>query len=381
MPVRADVEPGMITWARERSRLTREDLARRFPRLEDWEQGELSPTIKQLERFARATHAPLGFFFLPEPPEEKIPIPDFRTMPGARNGQTSPDLLDTIYLCEQRQDWYRSFARLMREGPAEPVAALTLDTPLIVAAEAMRAALRFEVDDRGYGWADALRRLVEHAEDLGILVMVSGVVGSDTHRPLDPAEFRGFALVDPLAPVVFVNGADTKAAQIFTLVHELAHIWLGQSALSNPDASAVAGASVERWCNAVAAEVLVPLAGFRDDFDRQARLTDELDRHARRYKVSTLVVLRRAHDAGFLDAEAYRAAAAAELDRVLALVEERGSGGNFYNTQLARVSRRFARAIITSTLEGRTLYREAFQLLGFKKLSTFETLADRLGVG
>ena len=371
----------MITWARERSRLTREDLARRFPRLEDWEQGELSPTIKQLERFARATHAPLGFFFLPEPPEEKIPIPDFRTMPGARNGQTSPDLLDTIYLCEQRQDWYRSFARLMREGPAEPVAALTLDTPLIVAAEAMRAALRFEVDDRGYGWADALRRLVEHAEDLGILVMVSGVVGSDTHRPLDPAEFRGFALVDPLAPLVFVNGADTKAAQIFTLVHELAHIWLGQSALSNPDASAVAGASVERWCNAVAAEVLVPLAGFRDDFDRQARLTDELDRHARRYKVSTLVVLRRAHDAGFLDAEAYRAAAAAELDRVLALVEERGSGGNFYNTQLARVSRRFARAIITSTLEGRTLYREAFQLLGFKKLSTFETLADRLGVG
>ena len=222
MPVRADVEPGMITWARERSRLTREDLARRFPRLEDWEQGELSPTIKQLERFARATHAPLGFFFLPEPPEEKIPIPDFRTMPGARNGQTSPDLLDTIYLCEQRQDWYRSFARLMREGPAEPVAALTLDTPLIVAAEAMRAALRFEVDDRGYGWADALRRLVEHAEDLGILVMVSGVVGSDTHRPLDPAEFRGFALVDPLAPLVFVNGADTKAAQIFTLVHELA---------------------------------------------------------------------------------------------------------------------------------------------------------------
>ena len=369
-------------WARERSGLEVEDLTHRFPRLGEWERGARAPTLKQLEGFASATRTPVGFLFLPEPPEERVPIPDYRTMGDAQIARPSPDLLDTIFQCQQRQEWYRDFAQLSREDPVAFVGSLGTGAPIGEAAAAMREALAFDVDQRGSSWGEALRLLSERAEDAGVLVMVSGVVGSNTHRKLDPREFRGFALVDQLAPLVFINGADTKAAQIFTLAHELAHLWLGETALSDADLIRVPATAVEQWCNRVAAEFLVPLDAIRADYDADRSLAEELERLAARFRVSTLVVVRRIHDADRMSWDEYRDAYRAELERILEILSERGSatGGNFYNTQPVRVSKRFARAVITSTLEGQTLHRDAFQMLGFKKLSTFHELAERLGV-
>src|SRR5258708_21057731 len=100
-------------------------------------------------------------------------------------------------------------------------------------------------------WTEALRRFIEQADALGVLVMVNGVVGSNNRRKLDPQEFRGFALADNLAPLVFINGADSKAAQMFTLAHELSHIWLGLSAVPHPQPSLVPEHDAERCCNLV----------------------------------------------------------------------------------------------------------------------------------
>jgi Zn-dependent peptidase ImmA (M78 family) len=244
----------------------------------------------------------------------------------------------------------------------------------------MRTVLTFDLSERGSSWTEALTGLIERAEDIGILVMVNGVVGSNTRRKLDPAEFRGFALVDELAPVVFINGADTKAAQIFTLAHELAHVWLGETGLDDAAIASPPNSQIERWCNLVAAEFLIPLADLREEFNQDAELAFELDRLATLFRVSTLVVLRRVRDAGFVSADEYPTLYRAELQRVLGLIGERGSGGNFYNTLPVRVSKRFARALLADTLEGRTLYRDAFQMLGFKKLSTFRELSEKLGV-
>ena len=200
----------------------------------------------------------MGFFFLPSPPDEQVPIPDLRTVGDRGVRRPSPDLLDTIYQCQQRQEWYRDYVRGIGLDPVAHVGSLSTATPVDEAASAVTAAMSFSVERRGSNWSEAFGYLRDQAEDNGVLVMVSGVVGSNTRRKLDPAEFRGFALSDPLTPLVFVNGADTKAAQIFTLAHELAHIWLGQSALSDADLSVQATDNVERWCNRVAAEVLVP---------------------------------------------------------------------------------------------------------------------------
>jgi Zn-dependent peptidase ImmA (M78 family) len=382
MTVRVSIRSEMLAWARDRSRVSPDDLGVKFPALSAWEAGTKQPTLKQLEKFAEATHTPIGYLFLPEPPEEELPVPDFRTIGDVAIGRASPDLLDTIYQCQQRQDWYRDFARIHREDRVAFVGTLTVDVDIVDAARQIRSLLNFGPTERGSSWSEAFSRLSESAELRGVLVMVNGVVGSNTHRKLDSEEFRGFALSDDLAPLVFVNGTDTKAAQIFTLAHELAHIWLGESGVDDADmANAPSSNAIERWCNAVAAEFLVPAAELQGVEIDRGDLTDDLQRLARIFKVSTLVVLRRLFDVGYLTLAQLRVAYSKERERVLALIEERPSGGgNFYNTQPVRVSKRFARALIESTLEGQTLHRDAYQMLGFKKHSTFDELARHLGV-
>jgi Zn-dependent peptidase ImmA (M78 family) len=184
--------------------------------------------------------------------------------------------------------------------------------------------------------------------------------------------------VDTLAPLVFVNGADTKSAQMFTVAHELAHVWLGQTALSDVGPVSEEGHGAERWCNLVAAEFLVPVDVLRRELRASENLALECRRLARVFKVSTLVVLRRLHDVGALTRDAMWRAYEEERTRLLSL--PKSSGGNFYSTQPVRVSKRFARAVIGNTLEGHTLYRDAFRLLGISKVETFRELGRGLAV-
>lgn len=378
---RVEVQPELLRWAQDRAGLEREDLVERFPKLPEWERGERQPTIKQLEAYAKKTRTPVGYLLLPEPPTEEVPIPDLRTIGLEGLRRPSPNLLDTIYICQQRQDWYREFARSMREEPLAFVGSANLDDdPATIAAE-IRDELHFDMAERaGYStWMEALRESIRQAEDGGLLVMVNGVVGNNNYRKLDPEEFRGFALSDEYAPLVFINGADTKAAQMFTLAHEIAHIWLGRSALSDVQAASEPAHTVERWCNQVAAEVLVPLDAVERQYRRTEPLQDEMERLAGEFKVSTLVILRRIHDAGGLtEPEMWR-----EFRRERARLMELsggGSGGNFYNTLTSRVGNRFTKALVASTLEGQTLRRDAMQMLGISSLETFHKLGRRTGV-
>ena len=381
MSLRVPVNPELLHWALLRSGRTPEGLSGRFRKLGDWLEGKVQPTLNQLEDFARATHTAIGYFFLPEPPEEVLPIPDFRTLPEARNQPPSVDLLETIYLCQQRQNWYRDYARLQREPLVAFVGSATLDESPTTVAARMRQHLGFDIEARRQmgTWTEALRAFIRLAEEAGVLVMVSGVVGSNTRRPLDVAEFRGFALADELAPLVFINGKDSKAAQMFTLAHELAHLWLGASGVSDSEARILPDDRTERWSSAVAAELLAPLEAVRAASADQEPLPDTLQRLARHFKVSTLVILRRLFDAGRIDRKTLDTTWQAELER-LKRVAPAGPGGDFYNTLGAHVGKRLARAVIVSTLEGQTPFTDAFRLLGVRKSRTFYEEARRLGI-
>ena len=386
MSVRVEVRPRVLEWARARSGIDDEVWEQRFPRYAAWLAGEAAPTLKQLEDFARKTHTPVGFFFLEEPPVETVPIPDFRTVgdrPVAEAGEVvSADLLDVIYACERRQEWYRDNQLLEGEPPLPFVGVASTTDAVDDVAGQMRQVFDWTAQSRAACRTSdaALTWLREHAEAAGVLVMISGIVGSNTHRTLDPQEFRGFALVDRYAAVVFVNGADSKAAQVFTLVHELAHLWLGETALSDLDPQSIRSNAVERWCNQVAAEFLVPMAEFRQRFDQRTDLRAQLRPLVEHFRVSSQVILGRVREAGALTWDDYLAELDVERQRVAAFLADRGGGGNYYNTKPVQVSRRFASALIASAKEGRTPYTRAFRLLDVKKESTFDGLADRLGV-
>ena len=372
------VSPQLVRWARERAGASGANLRQQFPKLEQWERGEAQPTLRQLEKFAKAAYVPIGYLFLPEPPEERTPIPDLRTVAGRGVRRPSPDLLDVLYLCQRRQAWYREFAQISGEERAGFVGSARIDSAPEQVAESMVRLLGFDVEARRDcpTWTEALRRFIERAEYAGTLVMISGIVGSNTHRGLDPEEFRGFALSDDLAPLVFINGADTRAAQMFTLAHELAHLWLGESALSDVGPASTPAQRIEVWCNRVAAEFLVPLDDLRRELTGGDPLA-EVPRLARTFKVSTLVVLRRLLDARRITRGTFNEAYAEECGRLAA--RRAPGGGDFYLTQAARVSRRFARAIVGSTLEGQTLYRDAFQMLGIAKEATFRRFGRDMG--
>ena len=359
--IRAPIKPELFVWARERAGIESEALTKRFKKLPEWERGEALPTVKQAKDFARAVHVPVGYLFLPEPPKETLPIDDFRTLGGKAIVRPSPDLLDMIHICQERQQWYKEFAREEGEPELTFVGTATVDTPPKTVAKRIRNLLHFDVQTRKKCkyWTDALRLFVHQAESAGILVMVSGVVMSNTHRRLDSREFRGFALSDPLAPLVFVT-----------------------SALSNMDASSgIDFRREEVWCNAVAADLLVPIDILRAKIDDNDVPLEELMRTlAHDFKVSTLVILRRLLDTGHIDRDLFDIVWNRECDFLHSQANNQGSGGNFFPTTLVRVGHRFARALVISTIEGHTSYRDACRMLGISNLDTLDRIGREVGV-
>ena len=367
--VRAALEPAVLRWARERAGLGAETVAAKMgvrpDQVEAWERsGRIS--VSQADRLARHTHTPVGYLYLREPPEDDLPIADFRAARGAGASRPSPDLLDTVHAMTRRQAWMRE--ELAEDG-AEAlsfVGRAAGPTPAEAAA-AMWESLGLTADwsSRRRSWTDALRHLRDRAEASGILVVFDGVVGNNTHRRLDRKEFQGFALVDRHAPLVFVNSADFKAAQMFTLAHELAHVFTGATGVSNLEVDRAPDHQVERFCNGVAAEFLVPEEQLTAHWNGADAVGDAIQAVARRFRVSVLVAARRALDLRLIGRSDFRSFYDSYCEHAIRRREE-PAGGNFWNSQNVRIGRRFGAAVSRAVKEGRLSYREAYSLTGLR---------------
>lgn len=379
MATQALINPTLLRWARERADLDLEDAALsanvKPTQLESWEKGESRPTFRQAQNLAHIYHAPFGYLFLQEPPAEPLPLPDLRTVGGAPVPRPSIDLLETVRIALQRLEWYLDYQKDHGLEPLPFVGRFRLDSPVIEVAADIRNTLNVTVEQGQRTWEIYFRELIEAAERAGVLIMRSGIVGSNTHRKLDVSEFRGFAISDHFAPVVFINSADAPAARLFTLMHELAHIWIGTSGVS----SGAPGNNrrEEAFCNAVAGEFLVPQEIFLPHWQRgPAELDLRVAELARRFHVSRLVIMRRAFDLGLVDQATYN-------DHYLAVLaafrNQENGGGNFYRTAGAKNSTRFAQAVVTEALSGRLLLREAGRLLGVQP-NKIREFADQIGI-
>lgn len=359
-----NVSPAMLHWAAQRLGTSVAGLADEMAapsRVEKFAGGTL--TIGQALELASKARIPFGYLFLSEPPADRQPpIPDLRqTIDPEPLDAAFFDLLEDV---EAKRAW---FAQHLRENdiPGPPFVGKFAGKG--ASHSAVAAHIRHTI-----GLKDADREacrtpdkfydlLAERFEAEGLLVFRSGVAKGNPHRPLAVSQFRGFAIADPLVPVVFVNGRDAPAAWIFTLLHEAAHVWLGVSGVSDSSASVpgVPEHQLEAFCNRVAAEVLVP----EDEFHRAwrgDRSGAPILALSRAFVVSRLVIARRALDAGLISQAEY------EQVRTLSMPTRTTAGGNPYATIPIRSSRRFTRVVLDSAMAGETMLREAARLLNVR---------------
>lgn len=360
---RVTINSGMIRWGIERSGLTTQLLENKFPKISEWLTGEISPTLNQLQNLAKKIKVPIGYFFLIEPPEGSLSVPYYRTTRTFAPMNPSPELIDTLFAMQRRQLWLREFYlengndRLDFIGSAK-----TTDAVERVAAS-IRNYLRLPESwaEQHPTWESALRYLYHCVDEVGINVVVNGIVGNNTHRILSPREFRGFVLVDDYAPIVFVNNADGKAAQMFTIAHELAHLWFGASAIFDLEQLQPADNDIEISCNKIAAEFLVPACSLHDAWNTLRNKTNAYQQLARRFKVSEIVIVRRLLDLGLISKamffEFYKVFQSEVDERI-----RKESGGDYYKNQGLRVGKNFMRAVVQAVGEGRLQHIDAFRL-------------------
>jgi Zn-dependent peptidase ImmA (M78 family) len=376
----AKINTDMLTWARERSGVAVPEFAQKCgvseEILNEWETGRRFMTFNQAMRYAEKAHVPFGYLFLSQPPVDNLPIPDLRTVDSQSCLQPSAELLDLIKLMLLRQEWYKEYLKQQLAEPNPIVGRFSVRDGAMAIVKNMRAELGVgEHPDRGK-WEDYYRDLVGKIESLGILVMRQSYLGHHT-RPLRVEEFRGFAIADDYAPIIFVNHGDALGARLFTLIHELCHIWIGQSGIS--DASTKTRRREEILCNEVAAEFLVPAYEFESlwegNIDSWQANLPRLEAH---FHVSTWTLARRALTLNFITQDQYHRYITARQE---AYRNKEPSGGpTYYQAKKAQISNLFSRAVVNEALNGQLLLREASQLLGGIKPSKIANFAKELGV-
>ena len=360
---RVNINRDLIEWAIVRAGHDLEEYLLANPKVNEWLREDKKPTINQLEDFSRRVHVPFGYLFLEEPPKEVLNFPFFRTGKGATT-EVSLNVYDVVQQVQKRQEWLSEYLKEEDHEPLDFVAKFDLDTPYKEIVTDIRKTLGLQINWASYHntWERALEFLAIQIEEIGIVINFSGIVGNNTRRVIDVNECRGFVLVDDFAPFMFVNSADAKAAQMFTLIHELAHVWIGQSAGFDIKKLIPADDPIELLCNKVAAEFLVPEAYLLSIWQEEKNFQN-LNRI---FKVSPIVVARRALDLKLISKNNFFDFYNEYIDKINNLKLNKGSGGNFYATAKKRISLMFAGFVNNAVKEQKLLYRDAYKLTGLK---------------
>ncbi len=367
------VKPIIIQWAIQSAGKDVSGLSDKFDKIDKWTSEESELTVSELNKLSKELRIPFGYFFLVEPPDEDIQLLKYRTVENEEQAKPSRDLIDTIKYMEKRQSFMRD--ALIEDGflPHEFVGSATItDNPEDLAVKITQA-LKLKKDWNKNNPA-AFNVLREAISNLGILVMQNGVVGNNNHRVLNVAEFRAFVLIDEYVPLIFLNARDSANAKVFSLCHELVHIWLGVDELYNDNFTTnqiFNNGQLESFCNEVAAEMLLPLSSIQSALDPQNDIYTNIKHISKVFNVSELVVCIRLKTKKFINAKVFNEVYANLLtemrDNLLGKqLQEKKSGGDYYATSGSRLDARFAATVSRKAREGRILYTEAYELVGAK---------------
>lgn len=356
MTERVNINSSILEWAITRAGYSVRNYCENNDIVASWIEGTKQPTVKQLESFSRELHVPFGFLFLQTPPAEKSPIPFFRG--AANSGHLDLNTYDTVLTLQRRQEWLADYLADNEFETKTFIGSLHNCSSVEVIVDRIRQLLGFVET-----WAfllknseQAVNHLTETLEELGVIVEFNGVVGNNTHRPIKVDECRGFALVNEMAPFIFVNSADSKTAQLFTLIHEFAHLLLGVSSGFGGD-EGINEDDNERLCDKVSASFLVPKRTLLMNW-KGIKAT------ASKFKVSELVIARRAKELGLISDIDFRTFYSEYLQRPIFDNANRSTGGDFNLLAKKRLGYTFAVHINNAVKSNQLSQVEAYRLTG-----------------
>lgn len=375
------VNPNILVWARESAGLGIDEAAKALQlggvrqsgreALEEYEQGRKPPSRPLLLKMAKAYRRPLLTFYLQQPPVKSERGEDFRTLPGGREFESAPKLDALVRDVFVRQRLVRSILEDTDEAePLNFVGSITLAQPVDYAAKVICKRLSFDLNEfrRKKTVEESFNYVRGLTEKLGVFVLLIGNLGTH-HTALSTDIFRGFALAEKVAPFIVVNDQDAKVAWSFTLLHELAHIWLGRTGLSGADFEQ----RIEQFCNDIASEILLPEAEMeelRHLGGERHEVVLAISNFASRRKVSRALVVYRLLKRRQIDrkqwsdlTEEFRRSWEAERARKKEQVADVAGGPNYYVVKRHRVGnalveitrRAIAEGFVTPTKAGRIL--------------------------
>ena len=354
--------------------------------LKKWRYGKKQATFHQIEELSKKMQIPLGYFFLQKPPIETCPLTEFRTVDSVDNGgEPSANLVDTFDMMIDVQDWMRDYVKDMGQEKKAYVASCNEKMSVTAISETIRRDLHL-VEDwmcQQKSAKESFNFLRHRCQNEGILIMMNGVVGSNTHRPLNLQEFRAFTLVDDYVPLIFINAQDSHSGRLFSLLHEIAHIWIGINSIYNDNLANIENtvSPKEQLCNAVASELLVPVHIFQKAWnENQESLLERINHLSRTFTCSSVVIARKALDAKYIPEDEYHKITALAIKNYKAMQDKKKSGGNYYNTMASRLDANFVYAITESAKAGRTQYSDIYRLTNTNR-TTFKEIYQRLLAG
>ena len=384
------IKPEMIAWARKRIGAGIDVFASRMnvssERVKEWEAGKKEITMNQAKRLASLALLPLGVLFLDEVPLDRVVLPDFRTVKSSPLSNPSPELEAIILEMQEKQEWLRDYLIENNYDELSFVGSITTQTSVSDTVNRIQeiVGLSQKQKERCQKWEDYFNLLVERIEDAGVTVIRSGIYGNDTHRPLNVEEFRGFVLADSYAPLIFINGSDSRNAQMFTLVHEFVHIMLGKEGVSNFSLMSSSQNNVEQYCNKVAAEFLVPGSNLIEQCKAMPQDAQSIERHlhvlSKNYMVSTLVLISRCRELGIINSDLAQRLWDKDIAIILSNKARSGGHGSFFANLRQRVGRNFARIVIAETAANNITYQDAFRLLRVKNTEGLVKLSQEVGL-
>jgi Zn-dependent peptidase ImmA (M78 family)/transcriptional regulator with XRE-family HTH domain len=386
-----NINPEILAWARKTAGLSLEDAANRIglsasaalsaaEKLQELESGHKFPTRNQLAKIASVYRRPLITFYLREPPPVASRGEDFRTLPFDVPPGESAKLDALLRDIRARQEMVQSLLEDEETPKLDFVgsAAMSGGVQFVVGSIAARLEFRLDADGRRNGTPDDLfRELRIRAERIGVFVLLVGDLGSH-HHTISERVFRGFAIADPIAPFIVINDQDARAARSFTLIHELAHVWLGQTGISGSvedDQSTTPQGRIEQFCNDVAGKFLLPDQAFatRPDFEpsdaEQAKRA--IGRIADAWGVSEPMVAYRMSRMKWITAAVYRELAGEYATRWLATktrareeAKDSEGGPNYYTVKRFKIGNALLGLVQRSVRDNLLSHTKAAKVLG-----------------